>query len=61
MPKVLGATHYHEIFENGFLRARPSLAFGHMDLRVDMEEEEMENQITYLYKYNLATVHMICY
>lgn len=58
MPKVLGATHFHEIFENGFLGPRPSLAFGHMELRVDMEEEEMENQITYLYKYKSRTTRV---
>lgn len=49
-PKVLGATHFHEIFENGFLPPRPALAFGHMEVRVDAEVEEFENQITYLYK-----------
>ena len=50
-PKVLGATHFHEIFENGFLKARPSLAFGYMEVRLDQEAEDLENQITYLYKY----------
>ncbi|KAI4256406.1 MAG: hypothetical protein L6R42_006240 [Xanthoria sp. 1 TBL-2021] len=49
-PKVLGATHFHEIFENGFLQPRPPLAFGHMEVRVDMEAEAVEEQITYLYK-----------
>ena len=49
-PKVLGATHYHEIFENGFLQPRPHLAYGHMEVRVDMEAEAVEEQITYLYK-----------
>lgn len=58
MPKVLAATHFHEIFENGFLRPRSSLAYGHMEIRVDAEEEKMENQITYLYKYNFLIVHV---
>ncbi|KAL9589019.1 MAG: hypothetical protein Q9203_002186 [Teloschistes exilis] len=49
-PKVLGATHFHEIFENGFLQTRPHLSFGHMDIRVDEEAEAVEDQITYLYK-----------
>ncbi|KAI4088531.1 MAG: hypothetical protein LQ339_008707 [Xanthoria mediterranea] len=49
-PKVLGATHFHEIFENGFLQPRPLLAFGHMEIRVDMEADAVEEQITYLYK-----------
>ncbi|KAL8736313.1 MAG: hypothetical protein Q9166_000468 [cf. Caloplaca sp. 2 TL-2023] len=49
-PKVLGATHFHEIFENDFLQPRPYLAFGHMEVRVDIEAETVEDQITYLYK-----------
>lgn len=50
-PKVLGATHFHEIFENGFLKPRPSLEFGHMEVRLDNDAESVEEQITYLYKY----------
>jgi len=52
-PKVLGATHFHEIFENGFLAQRPSLAFGYMEVRVEQEVVDLEDQITYLYKYEL--------
>ena len=50
-PKVLAATHFHEIFESGFLPPRDSLAFGHMEVRVDHEAATVENQITYLYNY----------
>ena len=50
-PKVLGATHFHEIFENGFLEPRPDMIFGHMQVRVDLEAVDVEDQITYLYKY----------
>ena len=50
MPKVLGATHFHEIFENGFLQNRPRLAFGHMEVRIDMEADAVDEQIAYLYK-----------
>ena len=50
-PKVLGATHFHEIFENGFLQHKPGLAFGYMEVRIDDEARDVENQITYLYKY----------
>ena len=50
-PKVLGATHLHEIFENGFLKPRASLTFGYMEVRLDKEAEDVEDQITYLYKY----------
>jgi DNA mismatch repair protein MSH5 len=50
-PKVLGATHFHEIFENGFLQERPELSFGHMEVRVDLNAEVVEDQITYLYNF----------
>ncbi|KAL8690026.1 MAG: hypothetical protein Q9218_004440, partial [Villophora microphyllina] len=50
-PKVLGATHFHEIFENGFLQPRPHLSFGHMVVRIDMEAEAVEDQIIYLYNF----------
>ncbi|KAF3913411.1 hypothetical protein ABW20_dc0109215 [Dactylellina cionopaga] len=48
-PKTLMATHYHEIFENGFLTSHPSLAFGHMKIMLDQTAETAQNQITYLY------------
>lgn len=48
-PKVLCATHFHEIFEHGFLPSRPELVFGHMEVRVDPEAKEIEHQITHLY------------
>lgn len=50
-PKVLAATHFHEIFENGFLDERPDLSFGHMEVRVDTEAEAVEDQIAYLYNF----------
>ncbi|KAH6678282.1 muts domain V-domain-containing protein [Halenospora varia] len=53
-PKVLAATHFHEIFENGFLEERPELTFGHMEVRVDSEAEAVEEQITYLYNFVLG-------
>ncbi|KAI6249757.1 hypothetical protein HI914_01850 [Erysiphe necator] len=53
-PKVLAATHFHEIFENGYLCERPELAFGHMEVRVDNESESSEDQITYLYRFLLG-------
>ncbi|KAK5110382.1 hypothetical protein LTR62_006090 [Meristemomyces frigidus] len=48
-PKVLGATHFHEIFETGFLPERPQLAYAHMEVRVDEQCSALEEQITYLY------------
>jgi DNA mismatch repair protein MSH5 len=50
-PKVLGATHFHEIFESGQFNGRPEIAFGHMEVRVDDETEVVEDQITYLYNF----------
>ena len=50
-PKVLGATHFHEIFESGFLQPGPLLSFAHMEVRVDTKASDIENQITYLYNY----------
>jgi DNA mismatch repair protein MSH5 len=50
-PKVLGATHFHEIFASGALQDRPELEFGHMEVRVDAESESVEDQVTYLYNY----------
>lgn len=50
-PKVLGATHFHEIFENGFLHERSQLAFGHMEIRVDTSADAVEDQIVYLYNF----------
>ena len=49
-PKVIAATHFHEIFENGFLAPRPRLQLGHMEVRVSEESRDVEDQITYLYK-----------
>lgn len=49
-PKVLAATHFHEIFTNGFLTERPELKFGRMEVRVDIDAST-EEQITYLYQF----------
>ncbi|KAJ5091752.1 DNA mismatch repair protein MutS core [Penicillium alfredii] len=49
-PKVIAATHFHEIFEHGFLMPRPRLHLGHMEVQVCEQSQEVEDQITYLYK-----------
>ncbi|KAF1953404.1 hypothetical protein CC80DRAFT_518265 [Byssothecium circinans] len=49
--KVLAATHFHEIFENGLLKPSPGLAFGHMEVRVDEQAPRLEEQIAYLYNF----------
>ncbi|EPQ65858.1 Bgt-5388 [Blumeria graminis f. sp. tritici] len=53
-PKVLGATHNHEIFENGYLSKRPGLEFGHMEVRVETDVDTKVDQITYLYNFVLG-------
>ncbi|KAF7936017.1 uncharacterized protein EAE98_002236 [Botrytis deweyae] len=53
-PKVLGATHFHEIFENGYLSPRSELAFGHMDVHVNKQSDLADNQVTYLYNFVLG-------
>ena len=56
-PKILGATHFHEIFEHGFLVKQPFISFGHMVVRLDREVAALDDQITYLYKY----ASYVCY
>lgn len=48
-PKVLAATHFHEIFESGYLRERPHLQFAHMEIRTDDTVDTVKDQIVYLY------------
>lgn len=50
-PKVIAATHFNEIFENDFLPLRPGLQLGHMEVKVCEESQQVEDQVTYLYKY----------
>ncbi|KAF2632157.1 hypothetical protein BU25DRAFT_487709 [Macroventuria anomochaeta] len=50
-PKVIGATHFHEIFEMGLLKPRPALAFGHLEVQVDADKSQVDDQITYLYNF----------
>ncbi|KAA8906732.1 muts domain V-domain-containing protein [Sphaerosporella brunnea] len=58
-PKVVAATHYHEIFERGFLaeEKHPNLWCGHMRILLDSNADSVENQITYLYKLEAGRSH----
>ncbi|KAJ0121776.1 hypothetical protein J7T55_008943 [Diaporthe amygdali] len=49
-PRVLAATHFHEIFENKLLPDTPKLAFAHMDVRVDLETDHVDDQVTFLFR-----------
>lgn len=50
-PKVIAATHFHEIFENDLLEPHPRLQLGHMEVKVCEEFQQVEGQVTYLYKF----------
>lgn len=54
-PKVLTATHLHEIFEAGYLIKEPLVMFGHMEVWINPEASDAEHQIAYLYKYDCVT------
>ncbi|KAH9891518.1 muts domain V-domain-containing protein [Xylariomycetidae sp. FL2044] len=49
-PKVLAATHFHEIFENHFIEESLGLAFAHMDIRLELDAPTLEDQVTYLFQ-----------
>ncbi|KAL3473321.1 muts domain V-domain-containing protein [Aspergillus californicus] len=53
-PKVIAATHFHELLENEFLRVRPRLQLGHMEVRVCEEPQEPDDQITYLFNFRIG-------
>ncbi|KAE8325500.1 DNA mismatch repair protein Msh5 [Aspergillus sergii] len=53
-PKVIAATHFHEILENEFLKPGPRLLLGHMEVQVCEESYNAEDQITYLYNFHLG-------
>lgn len=48
-PKVLAGTHFHEVLENGLLKAGRDVAFAHMDVRLDPQAEDVESQVTFLF------------
>lgn len=50
VPKVLAATHFHEIFEHNFLDHHRRLALAYMKIHVDLEAEDAEQQVTYLFQ-----------
>jgi DNA mismatch repair protein MSH5 len=52
-PKVIASTHLHEILENGFLELGPRLQLGHMEVKISEDSQNAEDQITYLYKYEM--------
>ncbi|KAE8134464.1 DNA mismatch repair protein Msh5 [Aspergillus pseudotamarii] len=53
-PKVIAATHFHEMLENEFLKPGPRLLLGHMEVQVCEESCNAEDRITYLYNFHLG-------
>ncbi|KAI0450679.1 muts domain V-domain-containing protein [Xylaria acuta] len=50
-PKLLVATHFHEILGGHFLAESAELAFAHMEIHIDLDALTMEDQVTYLYQF----------
>jgi DNA mismatch repair protein MSH5 len=49
-PRVLLATHFHEIFEGGYLRHHARLHVAHMQVDIDDSVEEGPDRLTFLFK-----------
>ena len=49
VPRFLLATHFHELFEGGYLVGCPNLGVFHMEVVTDPEAIQPESQITYLF------------
>lgn len=49
-PKLLVATHFHEILDGELLGESAELAFAHMEIHIDLEAPTVEDQVTYLYQ-----------
>ncbi|KAK2026994.1 muts domain V, partial [Colletotrichum zoysiae] len=49
-PKALITTHCHDIFECDYLEGRPGMVLAHMNVRLDLETEHIEDQVVFLYQ-----------
>ncbi|EFX01179.1 adenylyl-sulfate kinase [Grosmannia clavigera kw1407] len=49
-PKVLAATHFHEIFDSGSLQQHPGLRLAHMSVSIDTGASQAEDKVKFLYK-----------
>ncbi|KAL7919454.1 muts domain V domain-containing protein [Trichoderma austrokoningii] len=50
IPKLVVATHFHEVFSNGYLSNHSQLSLMHMDVRTNMDATYAEDKVTYLFK-----------
>lgn len=48
-PRLLAATHFHEIFESRYLGRHSGLQIAYMNVRLDWEASLVEDQVTYLF------------
>lgn len=48
-PRVLAATHHHELFEPGVLKMGSNIALAHMDARIDVENKRSGDELVFLY------------
>lgn len=53
-PKIIFATHFHEILNHKLIKLGPRLQLAHMEIRVSEDTRDTGDQITYLYKYELG-------
>lgn len=49
-PKVLAATHFYEIFANGYLNHYSQLALARMEVKIDSRAVDAEGRVIYLFK-----------
>lgn len=49
-PRLVIATHFHEIFEGGYLNHRPQLRIAHFEVEIGQDSQEAEDHLTYLFK-----------
>lgn len=49
-PRLILATHFHEVLEGGYLDEHQGLRLGHMRVQTDWGAGQMEDQVTYLFQ-----------
>ncbi|KAH8889520.1 hypothetical protein GQ53DRAFT_825406 [Thozetella sp. PMI_491] len=49
-PKVLAASHFHEIFQDGLFEEGDGMLFAHMTVHVDLDVQVPHEQVTYLFE-----------
>lgn len=49
-PLLLLATHFHELFDGGYLNGYPGLGVAHMKVKTDWSASQVDEQITYLFQ-----------